>query len=121
MARMKAAPRRIIRLRFSSSMNWREKQDDPVWFEFVGRRLCADEECGHRTDHYFNLEAGNVLSQKYVVTGDEHYATGLNVCTSGSGKIKGVRWFVNHQVFAEVREVAADLVAPAGHEARPEQ
>lgn len=74
-----------------TSMNWREKQDDPVWFEFVGRTLCADEECDERTDHYFSLESGNVLSQKWVVTGDEHYATGLNVCTSGSGKIKGVR------------------------------
>lgn len=74
-----------------TSMNWREKQDDPVWFEFVGRTLCADEECGEWTDHHFSLESGNVLSQKWVVTGDEHYATGLNVCTSGSGKIKGVR------------------------------
>jgi hypothetical protein len=74
-----------------TSMNWRERQDDPVWFEFVGRTLCADEECGEWTDHHFSLESGNMLSQKWVVTGDEHYATGLNVCTSGSGKIKGVR------------------------------
>lgn len=78
-----------------TSMNWRERRDDAVWFEFVGRTLCADMECGYSTDRYFNLESGNLVSQRSVVTGDEHYARALSVCTSGSGKIKGVQlWSV---------------------------
>jgi hypothetical protein len=74
-----------------TSMNWRERRDDAVWFEFVGRQLCADQDCGYRTLHTFKTEQGNLTSQKSVVTGDERYATALAVCTSSSGKIKGVR------------------------------
>lgn len=77
-----------------TSMNWRERGDDPVWFEFVGRKVCADTACPQAAPHRFSLRNGNLTSQKSVVTGDEHYATSLAVCTSGSGKIKGVRlWY----------------------------
>jgi hypothetical protein len=74
-----------------TSMNWREKGDDAVWFEFVGRGLCADQDCGYQTVHTYRIDNGNLTSQKSVVTGDERYATALAVCTSASGKIKGVR------------------------------
>lgn len=77
-----------------TSMNWRERADDPVWFEFVGRKVCADTACSQAAPHRYSLRNGNLTSQKSVVTGDEHYATALAVCTSGSGKIKGVRlWY----------------------------
>jgi hypothetical protein len=72
-----------------TSMNWRERRDDAVWFEFVGRRLRADQDCEYRTLHTFQTEQGNLTSQKSVPTGDERYATALSVCTSSSGKIKG--------------------------------
>ena len=74
-----------------TSMNWRERRDDAVWFEFVGRRLCADQDCEYRTLHTFQTEQGNLTSQKSVPSGDERYGTAVSVCTSSSGKIKGVR------------------------------
>ncbi len=77
-----------------TSMNWRERNDDPVWFEFVGRQVCADTSCAYSMLHRYSLSGGNLISQRSVPTGDEHYATSLAVCTSGSGKIKGVRlWY----------------------------
>lgn len=77
-----------------TAMNWRERGDDPVWFEFVGRKVCADTACAQAAPRRYSLRSGNLTSQKSVPTGDEHYATSLAVCTSGGGKIKGVRlWY----------------------------
>jgi hypothetical protein len=77
-----------------TSLIFREKGDDAVHIEFVGRRLCADTDCAYQSLHHFRIENGvngNVTSQKSLYVGEEKYATGLAVCTSRSGKLKGVR------------------------------
>ena len=76
-----------------TSLNFKEKGDDAVWIEVVGRKLCADASCQHATLRTFRIQGqnGNFYSQKGVYAGEERYATAIQICTSGSGKIKGAR------------------------------
>lgn len=79
-----------------TGIQMREHQDDPIYIQVFGRRLCDSEttDCSGRTHAEFRLRAGrqgNAASSKDVFVGDQEYVTGISVCLNRRDtKIKGV-------------------------------